>query len=105
MPRTLSRLPCGIIYTEAFHAWLSKVQAREADAHPHRMLTLDYIRCASGPRRGRAWWRVHWTPMDAAAPHSVFRMGDLKVHIPKAVQLGLRDRCLDVENERVVVNP
>ena len=105
MPAALAKLPCGVIYTEAFCDWLARLHQLEAPTHPHRVLTLDYVRCASGPQRGRAWWQVLWVPEDAAPAHRVFRMGGIPVHVPKPAQLGLRERCLDCENDRVVVRP
>ncbi len=105
MPATLSRLPCGIIYTGAFRDWLARLHQQEAPAHAHRVLTLDYVRCASGPQRGQAWWQVLWVPEDAAPAHRIFRIGEVPVHVPKPAQLGLRERCLDCENDRVIVRP
>ena len=105
MPLTLFRLPCGIIYTDAFRDWVTRTHEEQAGKHPHRVLTLDYVRCASGPQRGRAWWQVHWVPEDAAPGHRVFRLGGVPVHVPRPVQLGLRERCLDCEDGRVVVRP
>ena len=105
MPANLSRLPCGIIYTDSFREWLARLHQQEAPAHPHRVLTLDYVRCASGPQRGRAWWQVLWVPEDAAPAHRIFQIGGVPVHVPKPAQLGLRERCLDCENDRVIVRP
>ena len=69
------------------------------------MLTLDYVRCASGPARGRAWWQLLWIPDDMAQPHQIFQVGSASVHIPKSAQHGLRDRCLDFKDGQVVVCP
>lgn len=105
MPVTLSKLPCGVIYTDAFQNWLERMHEEKSPDHPHRMLTLDYVRCASGPQRGRAWWQVLWVPLDAIPSHRVFRVGRVPVHVPKPAQIGLRERCLDCENDQVVVRP
>ena len=105
MPLTLFKLPCGVIYTGAFCDWVARVHEEQAQDHPHRVLTLDYVRCASGPQRGRAWWQVLWVPEDSAPEHRVFRLGKIPVHLPKPVQHGLRERCLDCENGQVVVRP
>jgi hypothetical protein len=105
MPQTLFRLSCGIIYTSAFRDWVVELHRREVSAHPHRVLTLDYVRCASGPARGRAWWQTLWIPEDIAKPHHVFQVGPASVHIPKAAQHGLRERCLDFRGGQVVVCP
>ena len=52
MPALLSKLTCGVIYTDTFRAFLARLHEQEAAQHPWRILTLDYLRCASGPRRG-----------------------------------------------------
>jgi hypothetical protein len=105
MPLTLFKLPCGVIFTDTFRDYLSRLHGAEAAVHPYRILTLDYVRCASGPQRGRAWWQIVWMPEDAAPEHRCYRIGQSKVHIPKAAQHGLRERCLDYEDGRVVVKP
>ena len=105
MPLTLFKLPCGIIYTDAFREWLVRTHQEQAPEHPHRVLTFDYVRCASGPQRGRAWWQVSWLPEDVVPQHRVFRIGNVPVNVPKPVQHGLRERCLDCEDGRVVVRP
>lgn len=105
MPLTLAKLTCGIIYTESFREWIEHHHESESAAHPHRVLTLDYVRFASGPQRGRAWWQAHWIPEDAAPKHRLFVIGSARVHIPKNTQLGLRERCLDCQNGQVVVIP
>lgn len=105
MPLTLAKLSCGIIYTDSFREWIDQFHDAESPAHPHRVLTLDYVRCASGPQHGRAWWQVNWVPEDAVPKHRIFFIGSAPVHIPKNSQLGLRERCLDFQNGGVVVLP
>ncbi len=105
MPCTLARLPCGVIYTEAFADHLAVVHAKHAADHPRRVMTMDYVRCASGPMKGRAWWQVLWLPQETVPDYRCFRLGRVTVHIPKSVQHGLRDRCLDYEDGHVVVKP
>lgn len=105
MPALLSKLPCGVIYTDTFREFLARLHEQEAGQHPRRILTVDYLRCASGPRRGQAWWQMTWTPVETAPGHRQFRIGSIPVHIPKSAQHGLRERCLDFEGGRVVVKP
>ncbi|MEZ0386335.1 MAG: hypothetical protein ACAI34_04650, partial [Verrucomicrobium sp.] len=62
MPCTLAKLSCGVIYTEAFCQHLTRVYAEQADQHPQRVMTFEYVRCATGPIRGRAWCQVLWLP-------------------------------------------
>jgi len=105
MPLTLNKLRCGVIYTDDFSDYLARVSAEQVDDNPYRILTLEYIRCASGTLKGKAWWQLHWTPSDAAPEYRCFRMGSTDVYIPRAVQHGLRERCLSFENGRVIVIP
>ncbi|MFZ4765635.1 MAG: hypothetical protein ACOYMN_11835 [Roseimicrobium sp.] len=105
MPLALSKLPCGVIYTDKFRDFLTRLHDLEAPAHPWRILTLDYLRCASGPHAGQAWWQVTWEPLKAVPDYRQYRIGSVPVHIPKAAQHGLRERCLDFENGHVVVKP
>lgn len=105
MPLLLSKLPCGVIYTDKFRDFLTRLHDKEAAQHPWRILTFDYVRCASGPRRGQSWWQMTWTPLNAAPDYRQFRIGSVQVHIPKTAQQGLRERCLDFEDGRVVVKP
>ena len=105
MPLVLSKLPCGVIYTDQFQDFLARLHAQEAAQHPLRILTVDYLRCASGLRRGQAWWQMTWTPLETAPEHRRFRIGPVVVHIPKSAQHGLKERCLDFEKGRVVVKP
>ena len=102
---TLFKLPCGVIFTDTFRDYLARLHGAEAFDHPQRVLTLDYVRCGTGPQRGRAWWQMSWMPVDAAPSYRCFHIGKNKVHIPKAAQQGLRERCLDFEGGRVVVKP
>lgn len=105
MPCTLAKLPCGVIYTEAFAGYLAAVHLQHAEAYPRRVMTMDYVRCATGPQKGRAWWQVRWEPQESVPAYRCFRLGGVTVHIPKAVQHGLRERCLDFEGGKVVVKP
>ncbi|WP_038158613.1 hypothetical protein [Verrucomicrobium sp. BvORR106] len=105
MPCTLARLPCGVIYTEAFSQHLARVHAEQAPHHPKRVMTFEYVRCASGPMRGRAWCQVLWLPDEVVPDYRRYRMGRITVHFPKSSQHGLRERCLDYLNDRVVVRP
>ena len=105
MPLVLSKLPCGVIYTDKFQDFLACLHEQEAGQHPRRILTVDYLRCASGPRRGQAWWQMTWAPVETAPEHRRYRIGPVTVHIPKSAQHGLKERCLDFEGGRVVVRP
>jgi hypothetical protein len=105
MPLGLTKLPCGVIYTDAFSGHMASVHAEQSEDHPRQVLTIEYVRCASGPLKDKAWWQIHWIPLDAAPDYRCFRIGGVLVHIPKSVQHGLRERCLDYKNGSVIVLP
>jgi len=105
MPLNLFKLPCGVIYTDAFEAWLERKHEAEASHHPRQVLTLDYVRCKTGAQEGNAWWQLLWTPEEAVPSHRCFHLGRLWVYLSKATQHGLRERCLDIEGGLVVVRP
>lgn len=105
MPCTLARLPCGVIYTEAFSDYLATVHEEQVEDNPRKIITLEYVRYGSGELKGRAWWQLQWVPVDSAPDYRCFRMGPIFVHIPKSVQQGLKERCLDFREGRVVVFP
>jgi hypothetical protein len=105
MALILNKLRCGVIYTDDFSDYLAGVHAEQAEDNPYRILTLEYLRCASGTLKGKAWWQLLWIPVDAAPDYRCFHMGGTPVHIPRAAQHGLRERCLSYENGRVIVIP
>lgn len=105
MPAVLSKLPCGIIYTSAFEKYLAAISAEQANDYPQQMLTLEYIRCASGSLKGKAWWQITWVPLKTVPEYRQHRIGSIMVHIPKSTQHGLRERCLDYREGKVIVIP
>lgn len=101
----LSKLSCGVIYTDAFQRYLEEFYDEEADYNPRKIITFEYIRIATGENKGKAWWQLTWWPLNAAPEYRRYRIGDVMVHIPKQAKLGLRERCLDYRNGQVVVLP
>ena len=102
---TLSKLTCGVIYTDAFSDYLAKIHREQHEDHPQHRLTFEYIRYASGSLKGKAWWQLIWMPEDAAPDFRCFQIGAVPVHIPKGAQHGLRERCLDYQGGKVIVLP
>lgn len=103
MPKILAKLSCGIIYTSAFADYLKRLHAEQASKHRHEVLALDYVRCASGPQQGTAWWQMSWVAQEQAPPSHRFRINEVEVFIHRQTQRGLRGRCLDHDGSRVVV--
>jgi len=101
----LSKLTCGIIYTDTFERYLQQIHADQAEDNPNQILTFEYVRCASGTLKGKSWWQLIWTPIEAAPDFRRHKIGHVWVYITKQVQHGLRERCLDCQNGMVVVLP
>ena len=103
MPRTLIKLPNGIIHTTEFADYLRRVHAREAASHRHEVLAVDYLRCGSGEKKGAEWWQLAWVPEQNAPAACRQRIGEVEVFIHRQSQRGLRGRCLHCEGDQVVV--
>lgn len=101
----LSKLTCGVIYTDAFQRYLEEIYAQQAEDNYGQIPTFEYVRCATGPQKGKAWWQLTWTPSETAPDYRRHRIGSVEVHIPKQAQHGLRERCLDYRDGIVVVIP
>lgn len=101
----LSKLSCGIIYTDAFQQYLEEFHSLHAPHHPGKIATFEYVRIATGDQKGKAWWQLIWTPILTAPDYRRHRIGNVEVHIPKQAQHGLRERCLDYRDGKVIVLP
>jgi len=99
----LERLRCGIILTDAFITWLEAWHAREAEAHFGLVPEISYVRCKEGERAGQSWVSLIWRPLDGVEEHEIFSVGRVRVFFPRQTRTALRDRCLDVQDDRIVV--
>jgi hypothetical protein len=99
----MERLRCGVIYTGAFQTWLHAWKLRESAANFGLLPEIDYVRCSSGERAGQSWVTLFWRPLAGAKPHEVFAIGEVSVFIGKQARHGLRDRCLDIKDNSIVV--
>lgn len=99
----LHRHPCGIIYSQAFADHLEETQRRDADTRAGELLTLDYVRCASGPHAGASWYQFSWTPAAAVPLADRFKIGATLVCIRKQTRNGLKNRALHWSEGRVQV--
>ena len=95
----LHRHRCGIIYSQAFADYLRDRQHTEGPEHPDEMLSLDYIRCASGPQAGSAWYQLVWIPTDAIPLTDRHSFGTTPLHIHKQTRHGLNSRALHHDPE------
>jgi hypothetical protein len=103
MPTVLTKLPCGIIHTDEFARHLGELYERQKKAHRHEVLSLDYIRCASGAQRGTAWWQMGWVPEQSAPATHRHHIGGVEVFIHRQSLKGLRGKCLHFAEGTVIV--
>ncbi len=99
----LERLRCGIILTDAFISWLERWHAREAGANFGLVPEISYVRCKEGKRAGQSWVSLIWRPLDGIQEHEIFHAGSVRVFFGRQTRAALRERCLDVQDGRIVV--
>jgi hypothetical protein len=90
----MHRLRCGVIYSGDFARYLSSKVLEEGRSRDGEMLSIDYVRCRSGPQAGQAWWQVSWIHALKASAADCFRIGTTDVFIHRQSQRGLRHRLL-----------
>ena len=89
--------------TEAFREWLKAWKAREAGANFGLIAELTYVKCREGERAGQSWVSLVWRPLEGIKEHELFAVGPVKLYLPKQTRQALKERCLDVKDERIVV--
>ena len=99
----LERLRCGIIVTDAFASWLEAWKAAEAEANFGLIPELSYVRCGEGSRAGESWVSLIWRPLQGVEEHEIFLVGGVRVFFARQTRRALRDRCLDIHEEKIVV--
>ncbi len=98
------RHPCGIIYSQAFADYLEEAQQNGTEQQQaDELLSLDYVRCASGPHAGESWYQLSWTPSIAIPLEDRYKIGATTVHIHKQTRNGLKHHALHWEDGRVRV--
>ncbi len=103
MARTLIKLDSGIIHTPEFADYLQGIHKNESSLHRHEVLALDYIRCASGEKKGSAWMQLAWIPEQSAPSIHRHTIGGVEVFIHRQSVRGLKHHCLHFDNGQVVV--
>ena len=97
----LHRHPSGLIYSEAFADYLRERQQSEGAQHRGEILSIDYVRCASGPQAGSHWYQIAWITA-IHAPHSERReIGGVWIHLNKQARRALAKCGLDHDGEEV----
>lgn len=99
----LHRHSCGIIYSQAFANFIAEKHKRENADHPGDILSLDYVRCASGPHAGASWFQLAWTAAASIPLADRFQIGGVLVHIHKQTRNGLKRRALHYADGQVRV--
>jgi len=97
-PMLLHRHRCGIIYSQAFADYLDERQRIEGPQHVGELLSLDYIRCATGDQAGTDWYQLSWIAAVSIPLTDRFKIGATLVHIHKQTRNGLKNRALDFRN-------
>lgn len=99
----LERLRCGIIVTSAFIEWLEAWKQREAAANFGLIPELNFVVCKEGVRAGQSWVSLVWRPLEGVGEHEIHKVGTVPVFFPRQTRSALRERCLDIHNDRIVV--
>lgn len=95
----LHRHRCGIIYSQAFVDYLDERHSVEGPYNVGKLLSLDFVRCASGPQAGTAWYQITWTPAVSIPLADRYQIGRNRVHIHKQTLNALRRRgALDFDS-------
>lgn len=99
----LERLRCGIIVTSVFIEWLEAWKRREAAANFGLIPELNFVQCKEGARAGQSWVSLVWRPQDGAGEHEIHEVGTVRIYFPRQTRSALRERCLDIRDDRIVV--
>jgi hypothetical protein len=99
----LERLHCGIIYTGAFRDWLEAWWLRGIGENSGLIPELSFVHCHEGVRAGQSWISLIWRPPDGLGEHEIFTVGTVRLFLPRQTRTALRERSLDIRNDRMVV--
>jgi hypothetical protein len=99
----MHRLPCGVIYTNAFAEHLASLDAPLRTTEQQYVLSLEYLRLTKDDGQQEDWWQMNWVPEKRTPLAQRFTIGSVPVSLSKQTQLGLKHRCLDWRNGSVVV--
>ena len=99
----LERLRCGIIVTSTFMEWLEAWKQREGSANSGQIPELNFVLCKEGARAGQSWVSLVWRPLEGTAEHEIHAVGTVRVFFPRQTRTALRDRCIDIRDDRIVV--
>jgi len=98
----MHRLRCGVIYTNAFAAYLAAM-GHPASGPGRKIISVDYVRCSTGDSAGKEWWKIEWVPEHRAPEECRFKIGDIPICLSRQSQRGLKHRCIDCRDGQVVI--
>ncbi len=99
----MHRLTCGVIYTYAFADYLASFDAPLRTTEQRYVLALEYLRVTKEDGAAEDWWQMHWVPEKRTPLEQRFTIGSVPVSLSKQTQRGLKHRCLDWRDGKVVV--
>jgi hypothetical protein len=97
---SMHKLRCGVIYTNEFADYLAGLSQSVDTASVRKVMALEYLRSADGKE---AWWNIEWVPESRAPEDCRFNIGQVPVCLSKQSQRGLKHRCLDWRDGKVLV--
>jgi hypothetical protein len=98
----MHRLSCGVIYTNAFADHLATLATPLRTAEQRYVLSLEYVRCAKPDGTTEEWWQMDWIPEKRTPIEQRFTIGSTPVSLSKQTQQGLKRRCLDYRDGKVL---
>ena len=101
--RMMDRLRCGVIVTKEFSTFLHDWCRSESVQSSERVPSLEFVHCREGPRAGESWATLSWVPSAKIPEHDCFLVGEVRLHLSKQSQRGLKWRCLDAKEGKLVV--
>jgi hypothetical protein len=99
----MDRLRCGVIITPAFTSFLKEWWNSTPSQQTDRMPSLDFVHCKEGPRAGQSWASLNWILAKKIPEHECFEISGVPLHLTKQAQRGLKWRCLDARDGKLVV--
>ena len=100
----MERLRCGVVYTTEFAAFLEKWWRAQPEHHAAKVPSLEYVHCRDGPRAGESWASLMWMYVRHLPDYELFEIAQVRLHLPRASQKGLKWRCLDAREGELVVH-
>ena len=99
----MHRLSCGVIYTNAFADHLASLAAPLRTSEQRYVLALEYLRVTKDDGQSEDWWQMNWVPEKRTPLEQRFTIGTVPVSLSKQTQRGLKHRCLDWREGKVVI--